>query len=308
MSGALRVLVLGAAGQVGRELQRSIAGMGEVVALDRGAANLAEPEQLREVVRGVAPDVILNAAAYTAVDRAETERELAFAVNAEAPRVLAEEARRQGALLVHYSTDYVFDGSKAGSWVESDATGPLNVYGASKLAGEQGIAAVGGRYLIFRTSWVYGPEGKNFLLTMLRLGRERDRLRVVDDQFGAPTTSMEIADATRSVVETVLSGELGASDTWSGVYHLSCAGSTTWCGFARAIFACGGDLLGGCRPEVEAIGTVEYPTPARRPLNSVMSSEALFGRFGVRLPGWEAALDRVLEVLRNDGQVGGRKS
>jgi len=307
VSGARRVLILGAGGQVGRELRRSFAGMGEVVALDRGSANLAEPEQLREVVRGATPDVILNAAAYTAVDRAETERELAFAVNAEAPRVLAEEARRLNALLVHYSTDYVFDGSKAAPWVESDETGPLNVYGASKLAGEQAIAAVGGRYLTFRTSWVYGPHGKNFLLTMLRLGRERDRLRVVDDQFGAPTSSMEIADATQRIVEMVLSGDLSASESWSGVYHMSCAGSTTWCGFARAIFERGWDLLDGKRPQVEGIPTAEYPTPARRPVNSVLSNEALWGRFGVRLAGWEAALDRVLEVLQDLEQTGSRQ-
>ncbi len=299
MSGAPRVLILGAAGQVGRELQRSFAGMGELVALDRAKANLADPEQLREVVRGVGPDVILNAAACTAVDRAEQEREPAFAVNAEAPRVLADEARRLGALLVHYSTDYVFDGSKAEPWVEGDATGPLNVYGASKLAGEQAIADAGGRYLIFRTSWVYGPKGKNFLLTMLRLGRERDRLRVVDDQFGAPTSSMEIADATRGTVEKALSGESGRwSGGWSGVYHMSCAGSTTWCGFARAIFERGADLLGGRRPEVEAIATAEYPTPATRPVHSVLSNEALYERFGVRLAGWEAALDGVLAALR----------
>jgi dTDP-4-dehydrorhamnose reductase len=298
------VLILGAAGQVGRELQRSFAGMGEVVVLDRFAANLAEPEQLREVVRGVGPDVILNAAAYTAVDRAEQERELAFAVNAEAPRVLAEEALRLNALLVHYSTDYVFDGSKAGPWVESDATGPLNVYGASKLAGEQAIAEVGGRYLIFRTSWVYGPHGKNFLLMMLRLGRERDGLRVVDDQFGAPTSSLEIADATRGVVEKVLGGDSGGSGSGSGVYHMTCAGSTTWCGFARAIFERGADLLDGKRPQVEGIPTAEYPTPARRPVNSVLSNEALMERFGVRLAGWEAALDAVLEALRHLEQAG----
>ncbi|MGC8550312.1 MAG: dTDP-4-dehydrorhamnose reductase [Acidobacteriaceae bacterium] len=303
MSGAPRVLILGAAGQVGRELQRSFAGMGKVVALDRARANLAEPESLREVVRGVGPDVILNAAAYTAVDRAEQEWELAFAVNAVAPRLLAEEARRQGALLVHYSTDYVFDGSKAGPWVESDTTGPLNVYGASKLAGEQAIADTGGRYLIFRTSWVYGPEGKNFLLTMLRLGRERDRLRVVDDQFGAPTSSMEIADATRGVVEKALRGGF---DGVAGVYHMSCAGSTTWCGFARSIFERGADLLGGKRPELEAIATAEYPTPARRPVNSVLSNEALNERFGVRLAGWEAGLERVLEALRSLEATGGQ--
>lgn len=298
MSDALRVLILGAAGQVGTELQRSFAGLGEWIALDRTAADLTVPEQLRKVIRNVQPSVILNAAAYTAVDRAETERELAFAINAEAPGILAEEARRQNALLVHYSTDYVFDGAKAAPWVEDDSTNPLSVYGASKLAGERAIEEAGGKYLIFRTSWVYGAHGKNFLLTMLRLGRERDHLRVVDDQRGAPTSSNAIADGTRAVVEKAMRGELGAPGQWSGVYHMTCAGSTTWCGFARAIFERGADLLGGKIPLVEGISSAKYPTPARRPLNSVLSNDALAGRFGVRMPAWDTALDAVLEQLR----------
>lgn len=299
MSGAPRVLILGGAGQVGRELERSFAGIGELITVDRKAADLGVPEQLRELVRGVAPDVILNAAAYTAVDRAETERELAFAVNAAAPAVLAEEARRQNALLVHYSTDYVFDGSKTGPWVEVDAPHPLSVYGASKLAGEQAIAEAGGRFLIFRTSWVYGPHGHNFLLTMLRLGRERDELRVVDDQYGAPTSSAAIADATRTAVNKVLGGELGAPGEWAGRYHMTCAGSTTWCKFARTIFERGADLLDGHRPRVAAIATAEYPTAAKRPRNSVLSNEELEARFGVRLGSWETALEAVLGELRD---------
>ena len=298
MSDAPRVLIVGAAGQVGRELQRSFTGFGEVVAADRKWADLTAPEAVRDLVRRVEPTVILNAAAYTAVDRAESEPELAYAINEQAPRVLAEESRRRDALLVHYSTDYVFDGSKAGPWREDDAPKPLGVYGASKLAGEQAIQEAGGKHLIFRTSWVYGPYGHNFLLTMLRLGRERDQLRVVDDQHGAPTSSIEIADATREVVGKSLSGEVGAASEWAGLYQMSCAGETTWCGFTRAIFEQGSDLLGGRKPQVEAIATTDYPTPARRPGNSVLSNERLASRFGVRLAGWETALGTVLDRLR----------
>lgn len=298
MSRKPRVLIVGVAGQVGTELRRSFSDFGELLVADRKAADLADSGQVRELVQRVEPDVILNAAAYTAVDRAEQERDLAFAINAEAPKVLAEEARRRNALLVHYSTDYVFDGSKTGPWVESDPPHPLNVYGASKLAGEQGIQEAGGKYLIFRTSWVYGPHGRNFLLTMLRLGRERDVLRVVDDQHGAPTSSMAIADATRLIVEKVQAGELGGSNDWAGLYHMSCAGETTWCGFARAIYGRGGDLLGGRKPRLDAIATADYPTPAKRPLNSVLSNQKLEAQFGVRLAGWEAALDEVLARLR----------
>lgn len=299
MSGAPCVLIVGATGQVGTELRRSFAEARGVVAVGRESVDLASAEQVRELVRRVEPDVILNAAAYTAVDRAETESDLAFAINAEAPRVLAEEAQRRNALLVHYSTDYVFDGTKAAPWVEGDTPNPLNVYGASKLAGEQAIREVSGKYLIFRTSWVYGPHGKNFLLTMLRLGRERDELRVVDDQHGAPTSSIAIADATRAIVEKVRRGEVAAPDDWIGVYHMTCAGATTWCGFTQEIFERGSDLLGGRRPQVDAITTEEYPTPAKRPRNSVLSNQRLEARFSVRLPAWETALEDVLSQLRS---------
>jgi dTDP-4-dehydrorhamnose reductase len=294
MSGAPRILILGSTGQVGSELQKTFADVGEILTLDRRAADLGHPESLRKIVRDAKPDVILNAAAYTAVDRAESEPEAAKAVNATAPKILAEEALRSGAILVHYSTDYVFDGTKAGPWIETDPVHPLNVYGASKLAGEQAITQVGGQFLIFRTSWVYGPRGSNFFLTMLRLGRERDLLKIVDDQIGAPTTSLEIARATCSVVNAVLPA---ASDAWAGTYHMTCGGSVSWCGFAKAIFAQGQRLLEGKTPEVLPIQSSDYPTPAKRPLNSVLSNEKLFARFKVRLPIWDAAMEEVLESL-----------
>lgn len=294
MSGAPRILILGSTGQVGSELQKTFADVGEILTLDRRAADLGHPESLRKIVRDAKPDVILNAAAYTAVDRAESEPEAAKAVNATAPKILAEEALRSGAILVHYSTDYVFDGTKAGPWIETDPVHPLNVYGASKLAGEQAITQVGGQFLIFRTSWVYGPRGSNFFLTMLRLGRERDLLKIVDDQIGAPTTSLEIARATCSVVNAVLPA---ASDAWAGTYHMTCGGSVSWCGFAKAIFAQGQRLLQGKTPQVLPIQSSDYPTPAKRPLNSVLSNEKLFARFKVRLPIWDAAMEEVLESL-----------
>ena len=237
MSSRLRILITGAAGQVGRELQRSFADAGEIICHDLDTVDLGEPDQVRAMVRSAAPHIILNAAAYTAVDRAESEPAVAMAVNSTAPRVLAEEARRCNALLVHYSTDYVFDGSKAGPWLESDKPNPLNVYGASKLAGEEAIQQMGGRFLIFRTSWVYGPHGRNFLLTMLHLARERDELSIVDDQFGAPTSSIELADATRAIVSGALEGKFGPTESWAGLYHTTCSGSTSWCGFASAIFS-----------------------------------------------------------------------
>ena len=198
---------------------------------------------------------------------------LAFAVNGRAPGILAEEAQRASALLIHYSTDYVFNGSKIGPWVEDDATDPLSVYGASKLAGEEAIRSVGGRYLIFRTSWVYAPEGKNFVLTMLRLGRERDSLNVVDDQIGAPTTAAELARATHAIATGILAGKFDAAAAWSGTYHMTCSGSVSWCGFARAIFERAPDLLGGKTPKVNPIATSDYPTPAKRPHNSVLSND-----------------------------------
>jgi len=292
-----RILIVGSAGQLGMELQRNFADAGEIICHDRDSVDLGVPEQVRALVRSVAPDVILNAAAYTAVDRAESEPDAAMAVNALAPRTLAEEALRAGALLVHYSTDYVFDGSKAGPWIESDTTNPLNAYGASKLAGEDAIREVGGKYLIFRTSWVYGARGNNFLLTMLRLGRERESLNIVDDQVGAPTTAIELANATRTIVTEVRAGRFGTTEDWAGLYHMTCSGSVSWCGFARAIFARAQGLLKGKSPAVNPIPTTAFPTPAKRPHNSTLSNEKLFESFGVRLAPWESALDDVFALL-----------
>jgi dTDP-4-dehydrorhamnose reductase len=297
MSGRLRVLILGSAGQVGWELQRSFGDAAEVFACDRDMVDLTVPEQLRKIVRETKPDVILNAAAYTAVDRAESEPEIAMAINATVPQLLAQESLRTGALLVHYSTDYVFDGTKSSPWVETDGVHPLNVYGASKLAGERAIAEAGGKFLIFRTSWVYGPRGNNFLLTMLRLGREREVLRIVDDQIGAPTSSIDLARATRIVVDEVLDGRAGTADTWAGVYHMTSGGSVSWCGFATSIFERGSSLLEGKTPKVQPIPTSDYPTPAKRPRNSVLSNEKMAARFDVRLPVWNVALDEVLRRL-----------
>ena len=306
-----RVLILGATGQLGLELQRIFAGTSPLVALGREGLDLGVPADIREIVERVRPDVILNAAAYTAVDRAETDKERAFAINARGPRLLAEAAARGKALLVHYSTDYVFDGRKYEPWTEEDPTRPLNVYGATKLAGEEAIRQVGGRSLIFRTSWVYGPHGKNFLFTMLRLGRERQELNIVHDQVGAPTTSLELARATRTIVDGVLEGRYGSPAEWAGVYHMTCAGSTTWCGFAQAIFQRAGDLLEGHRPRVNPIPSRDYPTPARRPENSVLSNALLHKRFGVQLAPWESALDEVMSVLHKRAaapQITGRDS
>jgi len=297
VSAAPRILIVGAAGQVGLELQRSFRGVGEITAADRETLDLAQPDEIRALVRRVQPEILLNAAAYTAVDRAEVEPELAMAINAQAPRVLAEEAARLGALLVHYSTDYVFDGEKQGPWTEEDRPDPLNVYGRSKLAGERAMEEVGGRYLIFRTSWVYGAHGANFLLTMLRLAQTRERIAVVDDQHGSPTTAIELANATCAIVKGAMEGKFGAEENWAGLYQMTCSGETTWCGFARAIFERAGMLLGGKAPIVIPIASAEYSTPARRPRNSVLSNAKLNKVFGVQLAPWEAALDAVVREL-----------
>jgi dTDP-4-dehydrorhamnose reductase len=296
-----RILILGKSGQLGAELERIFAGFGKVVAVGRESVDLADAAQLRAVLRAASPDVILNAAAYTAVDRAETESDLALAVNAHAPRILAEEARHRNALLVHYSTDYVFDGKKSEPWTESDKPLPLNIYGASKLAGEQAIQEVGGNYLIFRTSWVYSPHGKNFLFTMLRRARERTTLSVVDDQIGAPTASIELARATRIIVAGLLADRFGSLQECSGIYHMTCAGSTSWFGFAEAIFARASALLGVTTPELVRIATRDYPTPATRPHNSVLSNAKLHARFGVQLAPWENALQEVMEAVKSQG-------
>ncbi|MGB0083587.1 MAG: dTDP-4-dehydrorhamnose reductase [Terracidiphilus sp.] len=296
-----RILIVGNAGQLGRELEKIFAGVGPIVAVDRESVDLADAGQTRELVHRAAPDIILNAAAYTAVDRAETERDLAFAINEQAPRILAEEALLRNALFVHYSTDYVFDGSKSSPWVETDAPNPLNVYGSSKLAGERAVEGVGGKFLIFRTSWVYGPHGNNFLLTMLRLARERDRLSIVDDQIGGPTTSIELARAAHLIVTGILTGSFGAPQDWAGLYHMTCGGSVSWFGFAQAIFARAAQLLAVKPPTLTRIATRDYPTPAARPRNSVLSNAKLQARFGLELLPWESALEETLQALRNAG-------
>ena len=292
-----RVLITGVDGQVGRALLKSFADSAEVIGCNRASLDLSNADQIREKVRTLAPDIIVNAGAYTAVDRAESERDLAFAINAHAPGVLALEAQRAGALLIHYSTDYVFNGSKHGPWLEEDATDPLSVYGASKLAGEEAIRSVGGRHLIFRTSWVYAPEGKNFALTMLRLGLERDSLNVVDDQVGAPTTAAELARATHAIAIGILEKKFGEEPSSRGVYHMTCSGSVSWCGFARAIFKRSSALLEGKAPKVNPIATSDYPTAAKRPRNSVLSNEKLRRTFNVQLASWQSALDEVIAEI-----------
>jgi dTDP-4-dehydrorhamnose reductase len=277
----LRILLIGKKGQVGWELQCSLARLGEVIAFDHAELDLSVPDQISSRVREAEPDIIVNAGAYTAVDRAESEPQLAFAVNATAPGIIAEEAKRLGILLVHYSTDYVFDGIKSGPYTEEDLPNPVNVYGTTKLAGERAIQATGGRYLILRTSWVYSVRGNNFLRTMIRLAQERPRIRVVNDQRGAPTWARDIAGATARV--------LAMNDAPLGLYHMTSSGDTTWFDFARAILE-----STGLSTEVVAIPTSEYPTAARRPACSLLSNDKFFNDYGFQLNGWRSALARCL--------------
>jgi len=286
------ILLLGSTGQVGVELQKLLT-EADLHVLSRRDVDLTDEDALRSVIRRIRPEFIVNAAAYTAVDRAESEPDLARSVNANAPTILAEEARLLNAWLLHFSTDYVFDGSNGRPWIESDAPAPLSVYGRTKLEGEQGIASAGCRYLIFRTSWVYASHGNNFLRTMLRLAKERDRLTIVDDQIGAPTSANELARATGSIL-TKLSDK-ASPPLGSGIYHMTCSGSTTWFGFAQAIFATLG--RGNRVPEVIPISTEQYPTPATRPRNSVLNCDKLERAMGIRLAPWRAALAEVIAEL-----------
>lgn len=287
----MKILLLGAHGQVGWELQRSLAPLGEVHAADRSQADLEQPDSLRRQVAQVQPDVIVNAAAHTAVDRAESEPDRAHAINAEAPGLLARLAAERGAWLVHYSTDYVFDGSGSRPWLEDDPTGPLSVYGRSKLAGEEAVRASGARHLIFRTSWVYASRGGNFARTMLRLGAEREVLRVIEDQIGAPTGADLIADVTAHALRQVMAGDI------TGTFHLAPAGETSWHGYAQFVF----DAARRLKPDlplkvqtVEAIPTSAYPTPATRPLNSRLDTNRLQSTFGLHLPHWHTGVLRML--------------
>lgn len=296
----MNILLLGKNGQVGWELQRSLAPLGRLTALDRQGADglcgdLGDLEGLAATVRALRPQVIVNAAAYTAVDRAESEPERACRINAEAPAVLAREAAAIGALLVHYGTDYVFDGSGSAPWTEDAATGPLSVYGRTKLAGEQAIVQAGGAHLILRTSWVHAARGGNFAKTMLRLARERERLTVIDDQWGAPTGAELIADVSAHAI-----AQVRAQPGKAGIYHLAAAGETNWFSYAKHVITRAGIAPTATKiivKEIAPIPTSAYPTPARRPLNSRLDTRRLQAAFGLTLPPWQDGVDRMLAEI-----------
>ena len=289
----MKILLLGKNGQVGWELQRSLAPLGEVIALDRhNGGDLSDLSALAETVRRIAPDVIVNAAAHTAVDKAESEAELAMTLNAYAPQVLAQQAKKLNACLIHYSTDYVFDGSGDTAWREDDAVAPLNVYGKSKLAGEQFIQQSGCRHLIFRTSWVYGARGGNFAKTMLRLAGERDSLSVINDQFGAPTGADLIADVTAHALRT-----MQTRSEVSGLYHLVANGVTNWHDYANLVIAFArerGVAIKVAQEEIHAVPTSAFATPAQRPHNSRLNTQKLQETFNLTLPDWQLGVQRML--------------
>ncbi|MDP3709031.1 MAG: dTDP-4-dehydrorhamnose reductase [Polaromonas sp.] len=296
----MKILLLGKNGQVGWELQRSLAPLGEVIALDRHSqdfcGDLSDLQGLAATVQAVCPDLIVNAAAHTAVDKAESEPELARTLNALAPGVLAQEAHKLGAWLVHYSTDYVFDGSGSQPWLETDTPAPLSVYGQTKLEGEQLIAAHCSRHLIFRTSWVYAARGGNFAKTMLRLAQERERLTVIDDQWGAPTGAELLADVTAHAIRQVQQRPQDA-----GLYHLAASGEITWHGYAKHVLAQSArvqEAINIIAKEVAPVPTSAFPTPARRPHNSRLNTGKLQATFGLCLPPWQQGVDRMLaEIL-----------
>lgn len=300
-----RILITGECGQVGEALIRTLAPYGEIVAPTLAAFDLTDTEAIRRLMREVRPRWVVNAAAHTAVDKAESEPDLAFAINATAPRILAEEAKDIGAVVVHYSTDYIFDGSKPTPYVESDPANPLNVYGRSKLAGEMALSASGAAYFTFRTSWVYGATGNNFVRSMLRLAREREHLRIVADQHGGPTWSFELARLTADVIGQMerLAEQKACSLSeavlpLSGVYHATGSGETTWYGFAaQAIAELQKHEPGTKLASVEPIPTSEYPTPAKRPLNSMLDCSKLARVFGWRMPDWRDSLSLVVAEL-----------
>ncbi|MBC3364816.1 dTDP-4-dehydrorhamnose reductase [Pseudomonas sp. SWRI154] len=289
MSASLRILIIGQNGQVSQALQSRLAGMGELIVLGSNQLDMAQPDQLRPQVEALRPDLIINAAAHTAVDQAESEAQRAFAINASAPGILAQVAAELDAPLIHYSTDYVFDGRKPEPYTEDDTPNPLSVYGRSKLAGEEAIHQAGGEHLILRTSWVYSSAGRNFLLTMQRLLQEKSHLRVVADQIGAPTWAGTIAESTAQLIERWQAGRCGA---W-GTYHLTAQGQTSWFGFAQAI---GEDLVEHHKPcaVLEPIPSSAYPTPAPRPLNSRLDCTRLTEEWGVSQPDWRSALQQCL--------------
>lgn len=294
----MKILLLGCNGQVGWELQRSLAPLGEVIALGRDASSnpeglagdLSNPDALRQTVQRVQPKVIVNAAAYTAVDKAESEPETAHLINATAPQMLAQEAQKLGALLVHFSTDYVFDGSGNTAWHEADSTGPLNVYGQTKLAGEKAIEKHCANYLIFRTSWVYAARGGNFAKTMLRLAQERETLKVIDDQWGAPTGAELLADVTALAIHANLQ---------SGTYHLAASGETTWHAYAKHVIDNSGIAPALLKvKEILPVASSAFPTPARRPNNSRLDTSKLQKALGIQLPNWQMGVNRMLKEIQ----------
>ena len=293
----MRLLITGADGQVGWELRRSLAPLGEVVAMDRNACDLSGPQDLPRIIREAHPDIIINAAAYTAVDKAEKEEALAAMINGTAVEVIAEEARKLGILLIHYSTDYVFDGTKESPYTEDDPPHPINAYGRSKLAGERAIQQCGADHLILRTSWIYAARGHNFLNTILRLARERDELRIVTDQVGAPTWAREIATATAAIARQTL-GERARGDFYSGIFNVTAAGVTSWFGFAEAIVDKMALRAGApSKPKIHPILSQDYPTPAARPKNSRLAGDHVRQRFGIALADWKQALTRCMQEM-----------
>lgn len=286
----MKIVLFGHAGQLGTRLHTVLSNMAEVRGVDRDQIDLADLTQLRALLVAERPDVIVNAAAYTAVDQAETDAASAARINAEAPRIMAEAAAVSGALLVHYSTDYVFDGSATVPYIENAATAPVSVYGKTKLAGEQAIRAAGAPHIILRTAWLYSNRGKNFLKTMLRLAEERDELRVVADQFGSPTYSDLVAAATGDILARMYEHDAPRAELF-GTYHIACGGVTSWHGFAAKIMA----LAGKTRVRVTPIATADYPTPARRPMYSALDCGKLARAFGIHLPAWENALQTCLD-------------
>lgn len=294
----MKILLTGKNGQVGFELQRALAPLGEIVAVDHAECDLSNPEAVRQLVRNICPDVIVNPAAYTAVDKAETERDLAFAVNANAPGILGEEAAKLGAFVVHYSTDYVFDGTKQGAYSEDDLTNPLSAYGQSKRDGELALQAANPRHLILRTSWAVGAHGANFAKTMLRLAADRDALSVVADQYGAPTSAALLADATSHLIRQH-QREGGVRFPY-GTYHLVAGGETNWCDYARYVI---GEAIKAGKPmkatpeKISPIATSQYPTPACRPTNSRLDTQRFRQTFGLELPHWQDGLSHILQQI-----------
>jgi dTDP-4-dehydrorhamnose reductase len=295
-----RILLIGPTGQVGWELQRTLITLGEIIPAGRQVSapglqiDLSQPDTIRHVIREVMPNVIINAAAHTAVDKAETEPELAMAINGTAPGVIAEEAKLLGAGVIHYSTDYVFNGKQTTPYTEQDEPDPQNIYGETKLAGEKAIQAVGIPYFILRTSWVYGLRGKNFLLTMLKLAREREELRVVDDQVGTPTWSRMIAESTAQILSQNRKDLIDFFHSNSGIYHLTATGQTSWHNFAKAIFAYDPNRSEHKLKKLVAIPSQQYPTPAKRPAYSLLDTQKVSRTFGIVLPCWQRTLELVL--------------